>query len=91
MRLRFIFATGCPACDKAKKPLAEFERAHPEVQISREDLLTTQWKESWEVTATPTYVLEVPGRVRTQWVGTLTKPEIEKFIEKSFAVMGIRR
>lgn len=91
MRLRFLYATGCPACDAAKKPLAAFERAHPEVQVVREDLLTTQWREKWSPTATPTYVLENPGSHPTQWVGALSKAEIEKFISKSLQIMGAPR
>ena len=90
MRLYFLYATGCPACDAAKKPLAAFEREHPEVQIVRVDLLTTKWTHSWSPEATPTYVLEVPGYQRTQWVGTLSKPELGKFIAKSKQIMGVR-
>lgn len=90
MRLYFLYATGCPACDGAKKPLAAFEKAHPEIQIVRVDLLTTEWKHPWSPEATPTYVLEVPGRQRTQWVGALERPEIEKFVVKSKQIMGIR-
>lgn len=90
VRLRFIYATGCPACEAAKKPLAAFEKAHPEIPVVREDLLTTRWTESWQPEATPTYVLEVPNRGRTQWVGTLKKDEIEKFVAKSLQMMGVR-
>lgn len=90
MRLYFLYATGCPACDQAKRPLSAFEREHPEIQIVRVDLLTAQWKHPWSPEATPTYVLEVPGKQRTQWIGTLKKEEIGQFIEKSKQIMGLR-
>lgn len=89
MRLYFLYATGCPACDAAKKPLAAFERENPNIQIVRVDLLTTKWTHPWSPEATPTYVLEVPGKTRTQWIGALQKNEIGQFVNKSKQIMGL--
>ena len=89
MRLYFLYMTGCPACDGAKRPLAAFEREHPEIQIVRVDLLTAKWTHPWSPEATPTYVLEAPGKQRTQWVGALKKDEIGQFVNKSKQIMGL--
>lgn len=89
MRLYFLYAPGCPACEKAKKPLDAFERENPGVQIVRVNLLEAKWTHPWSPEATPTYVLEVPGRERTRWEGTLSKAEIAQFINKSKQHLGI--
>lgn len=88
MRLYFLFMPGCPACEKAKKPLAAFEAANPQIKVTRVNLLEAKWTHPWSPEATPTYVAEVRGKQRTQWVGALeTKDQIGQFINKSLQIM----
>jgi len=90
MNLYFLFAPGCPACEAAKKPLAAFERANPDVRVIRVNLLEAKWTHPWQPEATPTYVFEIPYRERTQWVGTLeSKDDIARFINKSKQYLGV--
>lgn len=90
MRLYFIFMQGCGACEVAKPELAKFAKAHPDIDIQRIDLLNAKWVHPWQPSATPTYVAESPGRVRVQWQGALTAPEVEQFIERAEEMMGLR-
>lgn len=89
MKLSFLYMPGCPACDRAKPQLTRFEKANPGITVVRVNLLEDKWVEPWSPDATPTYVLEVPGRQRTRWEGMLSANEIGQFVNKSKRIMGI--
>ena len=87
LRLYYLYMDGCESCTKGKPYLAKFEKRHPEVEVVRVDLLTANWTHPWKPDATPTYVLEVPGRPRTRYEGWLTDKQIEEFIGRSAELM----
>ena len=90
MRLYFFFMDGCPACESAKPPLAQFEKKNPDVTIHRIDLLDAKWVHPWKPRATPTYVLEEPGYERVAIEGTLNGNELGQFMAVARKKMGIR-
>ncbi len=91
MKLQYIYMQGCGACTAAKPELAKFKKAHPEIEVTMLDTLNDKWNDTWEVQATPTYVLtfDQPHQ-RTRYEGALKASDIEKFIAKSKQVLGVR-
>lgn len=90
MKLYFLFAEGCPACDEAKPDLAAWEAKSKGVRVYRIDLLEAKWIASWQPQATPTYVLEVPGRRRVMHEGALSEKKLDEFVRKALSLMGVR-
>lgn len=90
MTLYFLYAEGCPACDEAKGPLASWERKARGVVVRRIDLLEAKWVASWQPEATPTYVLDVPGRRRVMHAGGLTEAQVDEFVRKALSLMGVK-
>lgn len=90
MRLYFLYMEGCGACAEAKPHLARWEKKSKGIQIVRVDLLTANWVNPWQPQATPTYVLEVPGRQRVMHEGMLTEKQIDQFIRKAQSMMGVK-
>lgn len=90
MRLYFLYAEGCPACDEAKPHLASFEKKARGIEIRRVDLLEAKWTANWQPQATPTYVLEVPGKRRVMHEGGLSEKQVDEFVRKAIALMGVR-
>jgi thiol-disulfide isomerase/thioredoxin len=89
MRLYFIYATGCGACEIAKPELDKFEQKHRGVDVKRIDLLEAKWVHPWQPEATPTYVVEEPGYARVQHAGALKADQIEQLIQRAHEMMGI--
>lgn len=89
MRLYFLYAEGCPACEEAKPHLASWEKKARGIELVRVDLLEAKWTAKWQPEATPTYVLEVPGRRRVQHAGMLSETQVDAFIRKAMAMMGV--
>ena len=91
MRLYFIHMDGCPACAAGKRPLSLFERAHPEIDFVRTDLLSpqTKWVSKWEPRSTPTYIFEAidpDGVVRKERImveGTRDLAGLEAFYARA--------
>lgn len=90
MRLYFLYAEGCPACDEAKPHLAAWESRRGPVEVKRVDLLEAKWTNPWSPQATPTYVFEVLGRPRVMHEGALTDRQIDAFVAKAKAMIGAR-
>lgn len=90
MRLYFIYMTGCGACEVAKPELEKFKKAHPDIEVRPIDLLNAEWIHPWQPEATPTYVAEMPGRVRVQYQGMMKAAQVEQFIERAEEMMGLR-
>jgi thiol-disulfide isomerase/thioredoxin len=90
MKLYFLFAEGCPACEEAKPELDKWEAKSKDVRIHRIDLLEAKWVASWQPQATPTYVLEVPGRRRVMHEGMLSEKRLDEFVRRALSLMGVR-
>jgi len=90
MRLYFLYAEGCGACEEAKPHLAQWEARRGPVELKRVDLLEAKWTNSWQPQATPTYVFEVLGRPRVMHEGALTDKQIDTFVAKAKAMIGVK-
>ncbi len=90
MRMYFIYMEGCPACMEAKPHLARWEKKSKGIQVVRVDLMSATWVNPWQPEATPTYVLEVPGRPRVMHEGALTEVQIDQFVRKAAGMMGVK-
>jgi len=92
VKLYFIYMDGCGACEQAKPELAKFQRrrAGRGLEVERINLLQAKWVNPWQPTATPTYVLEVPGRRRVRFEGMLKAEQLEQFVDKAEHLMGLR-
>jgi thiol-disulfide isomerase/thioredoxin len=90
-RLMFIHAEGCGACEDAKPHLARWMKKHPEVQVVMFDVVKDRWMDpTWQISATPTYVVMFPGHQRVMWEGALKEREIDQFLQSAKNRLGIR-
>ena len=90
-KMMFIYAEGCGACDEAKPHLARWMKRHPEVQVVLFDAMNDRWMDpTWQISATPTYVLQFPGYQRVMWEGALKEKQIDQFILTAKNRLGIR-
>lgn len=90
MTLYYIYMDGCGACEAAKPVLAEWERKHPGVPVVRHNLLNDKWTAEWQVKATPTYVVAIPGHRPAMYEGALSENDISRFIEVAKKTVGAR-
>ena len=90
LRLYFIYMEGCPACMEAKPHLKRWESKARGVQVVRVDLMSANWVNAWQPEATPTYVVEMPGRPRVMHEGALTEAQIDQLVRKAQTMMGMR-
>lgn len=90
MTLTFIYMDGCPACDSAKPLLKKWAKANRHVTVKWHNALTDKWNASWQIAATPTYVLAIPGQRETMYEGALSEADITRFIETSKQTLGVR-
>jgi thiol-disulfide isomerase/thioredoxin len=90
-RIMFIFAEGCGACEEAKPHLARWMKRHPEIPVVWFDVMKDAWTDpSWQINATPTYVVQFPGHQRVMWEGALKEKQIDQLLQTAKNRLGIR-
>lgn len=89
MKLYFIYMNGCPACEEAKPQLGAWKKKARGVDLVMVDLMAAKWVNPWQPRVTPTYVMELPGHRRVMHEGALTEEQIDKFIRKAHAMLGV--
>ena len=75
--LKFIYMDGCGACEAAKPHLRAWAARRKDIRLIMHDALKDKWTETWEIKATPTYVLSIPGLPETMYEGSLSTNDID--------------
>jgi thiol-disulfide isomerase/thioredoxin len=88
MTITFIYMDGCPACDAAKPVLKKWAKANRHVAVKWHNALKDKWNAEWQIAATPTYVLAIPGFRETMYEGAMSENDITRFIEISKQSVG---
>lgn len=89
--IMFIYAEGCGACEEAKPHLTRWMHKHPEVKVIWFDAVNDMWTDrTWQINATPTYVVQFPGHQRVMWEGSLKEKQIDQLLQTAKNRLGIR-
>jgi thioredoxin-like negative regulator of GroEL len=83
IKLYFFHMPGCSACEEAAPHLKQFARANKQIRVVKVDLSKVVLQEGrWQPEATPTYVLQRPGKEVNIFAGGMTMEELSAWINR---------
>ena len=81
LRIFFLYATGCPACEEAMPDFKQFATKHPEIESHCLDVTTFEWAPNlrYSPNNTPAYVIHRPKQAIIIKEGGMTLEELDEW------------